>query len=90
MKIWGHIPSVSNIYKNSNSIGRTNKVGEPKAKRDELTISSFANDFSIAMRAVQKAPDIRWDKVNKIAEKLERGEYSVPAKDVAEKILGKK
>lgn len=90
MKIWGHIPNVSKVYGNSNKIGVTNKVGKTRAKKDELTISTFANDFTIAMKAVRNAPDIRWEKINKIAQKIENGECSIPTEDVAAKIIGQK
>jgi len=90
MKIWGHIPNVSKIYENTNKIGRAYKVGETTAKKDELTISPFASEFSIAMKALKNVPDIRQDKVDEILRKIEKGEYSVSAEDIAAKILGLK
>ncbi|NMA67269.1 MAG: flagellar biosynthesis anti-sigma factor FlgM [Clostridiaceae bacterium] len=90
MKIWGHIPNVSKIYGNTNRIGRTSKVGETASKKDELTISGFANDFSIAMKALKNVPDIRQEKVDEISQKIEKGEYSVPPGEIAAKILGLK
>lgn len=77
MKIWGYVPNVSKIYENANKIRKTTKVSETVAKRDELTISPFANEFSVAMRALKNVPDIRQDKVDEISRKIEKGEYKV-------------
>ena len=60
---------------------------EVLSKKDELSISGTAKDFSIAMKAVRQIPDVRQEKVNEIIQKMQRGEYSVKASEVAEKIL---
>jgi negative regulator of flagellin synthesis FlgM len=39
------------------------------------------------MRAVQQVPDVRQEKINEIIQKMDRGEYSVKASEVAEKII---
>jgi len=87
MKIWGDIPKVPGIYGNTGKISRYTKVGEVSSKKDELSISGTAKDFSIAMKAVRRIPDVRQEKINEIIQKMERGEYSVKASEVAEKIM---
>ena len=87
MKIWGNIPKVSGIYGNTSKIDRPNKVGEASAKKDELSISGTAKDFSVAMKAVRQVPDVRQEKINEIIQKMEHGDYSVKASEVAEKIV---
>ena len=54
MKIWGDIPKVTGIYGNTSKIGRYTKTGEVSSKKDELSISGKAKDFSIAMQAVRQ------------------------------------
>jgi negative regulator of flagellin synthesis FlgM len=39
------------------------------------------------MKALRQIPDIRQDKVDEIAQKIERGQYSVKSSDVAGKIV---
>lgn len=87
MKIWGNIPKVSGVYGNTSKVDRYAKVGETSSKKDELSISGTAKDFSVAMRAVQQVPDVRQEKINEIIQKMDRGEYSVKASEVAEKII---
>ena len=87
MKIWGDIPKVPGIYGNTGKISRYTKTGEVLSKKDELSISGTAKDFSIAMKAVRQIPEVRQEKVNEIIQKMQRGEYSVKASEVAEKIL---
>ncbi len=87
MKIWGNIPKVSGIYGNTNKIERPTKLEEASSKRDELLISGTAKDFSVAMKAVRQVSDVRQEKINEIIQKMDRGDYSVKATDVAERIL---
>ncbi|MCX7774183.1 MAG: flagellar biosynthesis anti-sigma factor FlgM [Clostridia bacterium] len=87
MKIWGNVPNVSGVYGNTSKINKTTKVGEVASKKDELSISGAAKDFSVVMKALRQVPDVRMDKVNEIAQKMERGEYNVSAKDVAGKMV---
>ena len=87
MKIWGNIPKVSGIYGNTGKIDRYTKVGEASSKKDELSISGTAKDFSVAMKAVRQVPDVRQEKINEIIQKMDRGEYKVKPSEVAEKIV---
>ncbi|HHW23083.1 MAG TPA: flagellar biosynthesis anti-sigma factor FlgM [Clostridiaceae bacterium] len=87
MKIWGNIPKVSGVYGNSGKINRPSRVGEVSSKKDEFSISGTAKDFTNVMRILRQIPDIRQDRVNEIKQKIESGQYSVQASDVAEKIV---
>lgn len=88
MKIWGDIPKVSGVYGSTPRIDRAWRAGEVASRRDELTISGIAKDFTVAMKALKKVPDIRQDRVNEILQKMGNNEYSVSAEDVAKKIVG--
>jgi negative regulator of flagellin synthesis FlgM len=87
MKIWGNIPKVSGVYGNTGKVGKPSKVGEISSKKDEFSISGTAKDFTNVMKALRQIPDIRQDKVDEIAQKIERGQYSVKSSDVAGKIV---
>lgn len=87
MKIWGNIPKVSGVYGNTGRIDKPTKVSEISSKKDELSISGTAKDFSVVMKALKAVPDIRQDKVNEILQSMESGNYSVKASDIADKIV---
>lgn len=87
MKIWGNIPKVSGVYGNTGKFDKPVKVGEASSKKDELSISGTAKDFGIAMKKLRQIPDVRQDKINEIIQKMDCGNYSVKASDVAEKIV---
>ena len=87
MKIWGDIPKVTGIYGN---VGKTEKLSGRNtvvSRKDELTLSGPAKDFSVVMKALRDVPDIRKDKVEALSERIGKGEYSVPAEDVAARIM---
>lgn len=87
MKIWGNVPNVTGIYGSKGRVNNTTKVPETSYKRDELSISGTAKDFSIVMKALQQVPDVRQDKVEEISQKIENGTYSVKSTDIADKIV---
>ena len=79
---------VANAYKVNKA-----KKAEPTAKagmgNDTVEISSAAKAFQVARTAVASAPDVRADKVAKLKEAIEKGTYSVSAKDIADKLVDK-
>ena len=87
MKIWGDIPKVSGVYGSTGKIGKIYRVDETAPKKDELTISGTAQDFNVVMKALRQVPDVRKDRVDEIAQKMERGEYKVKASEIAEKMI---
>jgi len=56
-------------------------------KADDVQISSIGQDITVAKQAVKNAPDIRWDIVTPLKEKLQNGTYDVNPADFAEKML---
>lgn len=86
MKIWGDVPKITGIYGNTGATEKLPKSHAVASKKDQLTLSGPARDFSVAMKALRDVPDIRKDKVDAILERINRGEYAVSAKDVAAKI----
>lgn len=87
MKIWGNIPKVSGVYGNSGKIEKPTKANGVASKKDELTISGAAKDFSVVMKALRGVPDVRQDKVDEVSKKVEAGDYKVSTDDVASRIM---
>ena len=73
--------------KNVSGAKKTNRAEKSETSRDTFTLSTFAEDFQIARKAVYAVPDIRADKVNTIKARMDAGTYSVSGKDIAAKIL---
>ncbi len=79
MKIYGK-DSSSNRLDNIKSTGTASKT-------DELNISSASRIMQKAMIAAKQAPDIRWEKVNELKEKMASDTLEVSDEDIADKIL---
>ena len=67
----------------SKSVGGTSSTGST----EHIAISSKAKDIQKATEAVNAAPDIRIEKVDRIKEEISNGTYSVSSEQLAEKIL---
>lgn len=64
------------------------KKSTPQAQSaGNVSLSSRAKDIAKINEIVKSSPDIRTEKVEKLKNEIEKGTYSVDAKDVAEKIL---
>lgn len=57
--------------------------------KDQLLLSSTAQDATIAKKALANTPDVREDLVNSIKEQIDNGTYEVDVEDFAGKILEK-
>lgn len=57
--------------------------------KDQLLLSSTAQDAAVAKKALSNTPDVREDLVNSIKERIDNGTYEVDAEDFAGKILEK-
>ena len=66
---------------------QANPVSQPRSHSDSVSLSSQAEDYKTAMRAIQVAPDIRLDVVNNLKEMIAAGTYNVSAHDVAARIF---
>ena len=87
MKIWGEIPKILGVYDKQKNIGRIERTGTVASKKDMLSISGQAKDYQTVMKALKEVPDVRSEKVNEIAARLESGQYDVSGKDVADRIM---
>ncbi len=54
---------------------------------DRIELSTEAQDFQAALRALNKVPDLRESKVEGLKAKIASGEYNVNAEEVANRII---
>ncbi|MPM47238.1 hypothetical protein SDC9_93946 [bioreactor metagenome] len=61
----------------------------PIQKRDEVILSTEAKEFGQLLQALKKMPDVREDKVNELAKRIDSGNYKIDSKDIAEKMVAR-
>lgn len=83
-------------YNQMQQIYGTQKVSKAEEKKtpsasfkDQLMISSAAQDAVIAKQAVSNAPDVRENLVSSIKQQIDNGTYEVDMEDFAGKLLEK-
>ena len=65
----------------------TNHVSPLRSGGDKISLSSQAEDYKTAMRAMQITPDVRHDLVNSLRDMIANGNYNICAHDVAARIF---
>ncbi|MFP4697160.1 MAG: flagellar biosynthesis anti-sigma factor FlgM [Eubacteriales bacterium] len=81
------VNKVNSVYKSNGK--KSIKNYNASKEKDSLNISQFGKELQIAKKAVDKAPDIRMDKVIKLKQQMESGEYKVNSEEVVEKLVNK-
>jgi negative regulator of flagellin synthesis FlgM len=93
------IPSDNIRINKSRTVQDRAKVGDKKSVTqseggtsatngsEQIAISSKAKDIQKATEAVNVAPDIRVEKVDKIKDQIANGNYRVSSEQLAEKVL---
>ena len=64
-----------------------NHVSALRNGGDKISLSSQAEDYNTAMRAMQITPDVRQDIVNNLRDMIAGGTYNISAHDVATRIF---
>lgn len=59
----------------------------PAGASDSVSISSEARALAASRRAVEDTPDVREDRVAELKQRIARGEYDVPAEQLARNLL---
>ena len=62
------------------------KTGEAGAVRDKIELSQKAQEFQVALKAYQKLPEIREDRVEEVKAKMARNEGPTP-EEVADRMI---
>lgn len=81
---------ISQLYNVQQSV-TTSKTKESKFAmgKDSVSISKTAYDYQVAKNAVGNASDVREDKIAKLKESIQSGNYSVDPASFANKLLEK-
>ncbi len=79
---------ISKLYNVQQSVN-TSKTQQNKFAmgKDQLSISQTARDYQVAKNAVSETSDIREDKIAKLRERIQAGNYSVDPASFANKLL---
>jgi flagellar biosynthesis anti-sigma factor FlgM len=65
----------------------TRAAGMTTAQADQVTFSAQARQVAAVRRQLKAAPAVRMDLVERLKAAVDAGEYNVPPKEVAEKML---
>lgn len=68
---------------------RDQEPAAPAPEPDKMTISEAGRTFQLALKAAKEAPEVREAKVAALKQAVADGTYSVPASEIAEKMLGR-
>ncbi len=79
--------AVSQIYQNNNRTSTVNKSKSVKNASDKIEISETARTYQTAKSAVDKASDVREDKVAHIKAMMALGTYNISASQIADKLM---
>ena len=84
------IQNVLKLYGEQNQVTKNSKTDKTSISqgKDELILSSGAQEFSQVFKTIKGISDVRPDKVKDFSEKIDGGTYQVDSKSVAEKMLG--
>lgn len=74
--------------KSSHSSGSNGKAAA-STERDVVQISEHSQEFSRIRQLVDAQPDVRLDRVNKLAKAIDSGTYDVKGEQIAEAIIQK-
>ena len=88
MKIWGDSFSISKIYDKQKNLGKVDSAKSVESKKDIVSISNSAKDFTTVSKALRSVPEIRQEKVAELATLYSSGSYNVSGQEIVEK-LGK-
>jgi len=71
---------------NKNRPGAVKKSGEVTSPQDKMELSPKALEFQAAMKAYQKLPEVRHERVEEVKTKMAEGKMATP-EEVAEKMM---
>lgn len=83
--------AVHRYHRNESVTGVSDKkdqAGTPSIPEEKVHLSDRAKEFNEMKKLIESQPEVRDDLVRKMQEKIEKGEYKVPAEDLARKIVG--
>ncbi|SMP52465.1 flagellar biosynthesis anti-sigma factor FlgM [Anoxynatronum buryatiense] len=87
MKIQHHpqIIQALQVYQ-KNRPGAVRQTGEASSVQDKIELSEKAKEFQTAMKAYQKLPEVREDRIAEVKTKMAQGQMATP-EEVAAKMI---
>lgn len=84
------IQNVLKVYGENSNVKKSKpeKPGQGQCK-DEVVLSSQAQEFAQILQDIKQMPEVREDKVKELSERIHSGNYHIDAKEVAEKMMGR-
>jgi flagellar biosynthesis anti-sigma factor FlgM len=86
------INQVLKVYKAQGmvrSLSSGSQGGTGSVTKDDVKLSVSAQDMDRVREIVQKLPDIRYERVKPITDRIAAGTYTVDPNDIADKLLGR-
>lgn len=85
------IQNITKLYGDQTKVSKTAKSQSANSLqgKDEVILSSRAQEFSNLLQQAKNMPEVREDRVQELAEKIKSGNYKVSSEEVAEKMLGR-
>ena len=77
------------LYADQNQKAKQAVRPQKSAKLDEVVLSPKAQEFAHLLQQAKATPDVREDKIAGLIAKVESGNYSVDAKDIADRMIGR-
>jgi len=82
-----NIYALQGINRPINNVSQRRDGKETIDRKDAYLPSAFATEYNIARRAAMAQPDVRADRINDIASRMDTGQYNISALEVARKIV---
>jgi negative regulator of flagellin synthesis FlgM len=78
-------------YQKNEAARGPNVAGAPQGSllpEEKVDISSRAKEYQAIKELVDKAPEVREEKIRELQRQIDNGTYRVPAEELAKKIVG--
>lgn len=84
------IQNVGKIYGKQNQVTKKAKTGSTTVSqgKDELILSSEAQEFSQVFNTIKGLPDVRPEKIQEFSQQIDAGTYQINSEGIAENMLG--
>ena len=84
------LPYIQQYQKNEAPRGAnaSDATQNPLMPEEKVALSAQAKEYRAVKELVDKAPEIREEKIQELQQRIDNGSYRVPAEDIAKKIVG--
>lgn len=83
------LSSVGSIQATNRVISADKKAATLGHEQDVVKVSDKAQIYQSLLQKVKEIPEVREDRIREVTERINKGEFKVDAKTIADKMLGK-